>query len=181
METPQSKNVFNPHGTARAEALAGVPLASFGRRLAAYAIDIFVVCITYGPAILASKYFFEDVLHLKEDVYDSGHVHVRLDFDRMTEAAWVLWLILYFGLIVWKTNGLTPGKRLLRIRIASLEHDKITLWQSIERALGYGASALEGGFGFIQYFLYPNHRCVHDRIAETIVIMDPARTKPPGE
>jgi hypothetical protein len=31
---------------------------------------------------------------------------------------------------------------------------------------------LEGGFGFIQYFIEPNHRCVHDRIAETIVIRD---------
>ena len=38
----------------------------------------------------------------------------------------------------------------------------MTLWQSIERALGYGESALEAGFGFMQYFLYPNHRCVHD-------------------
>jgi uncharacterized RDD family membrane protein YckC len=178
MKTPDSKSVFNPHETARAEALAGVALAPFSRRLAAYAIDIFLVCITYGPALLASKYLIEGVLHLKENLYDSDHVHVRLDFHLMGELAWTLWLILYFGLIVWKTNGLTPGKRLLRIRIVSLEHDKITLWQSIERALGYGASMLEGGFGFIQYFLYPNHRCVHDRIAETIVIRGPAPTKP---
>jgi hypothetical protein len=48
-------------------------------------------------------------------------------------------------------------------------------WQAIERALGYGASALECGFGFIQYFLYKNHTCVHDRIAETIVVKDVKR------
>jgi uncharacterized RDD family membrane protein YckC len=181
MNAPKKLNVFNPHETARAEALAGAPLAPFGRRLAAYAIDIFLVCITYGPAILASKYLIEDVLHLKENLYDSGHVHVRLDFHEMKDLAWVLWLVLYFGLIVWKTNGLTPGKRLLRIRIVSLVHDRITLWQAIERAMGYGASMLEGGFGFIQYFIYPNRTCVHDRIAETIVIGEPARSKTPDK
>lgn len=37
---------------------------------------------------------------------------------------------------------------------------------------------LEGGFGFIQYFIHPNHRTVHDRIAETIVVKDSAGTKP---
>src|ERR1035438_6794622 len=93
MKTPHSKSVFNPHETARAEALAGAPLAPFGRRLAAYAIDIFLVCITYGPALLASKYLIEDVLHLKENLYDSGHVHVRLDFHLMGELAWTLWLV----------------------------------------------------------------------------------------
>jgi hypothetical protein len=31
---------------------------------------------------------------------------------------------------------------------------------------------LEGGFGFVQYFLHPNHCCVHDRIAETIVVKE---------
>ena len=41
---------------------------------------------------------------------------------------------------------------------------------SDKRALGYGASALEFGFGFIQYFIHPNRRTVHDRIAETIVV-----------
>ena len=44
------------------------------------------------------------------------------------------------------------------------------LWQSLERALGYGASFLEGGFGFLQYFIHRNRQTVHDRIAETIVV-----------
>lgn len=179
MKKTGKDSFFNPHETTRAEALAGAPLASFGRRLSAYAIDIFLVSVAYFPAVLVLKYLFEDVLQLREDLYDSGHVHVRLNFHGMTELAWVIWLVLYFGLIVWKTNGLTPGKRLLRIRVVSLTHTKITLWQSIERALGYGASMLEGGFGFIQYFIYPNHCCVHDRIAETIVVRDGIEPKSP--
>jgi uncharacterized RDD family membrane protein YckC len=181
MKAAKRQSFFNPHETARAQALAGAPLASFGRRFAAYAIDIFLVAITFSPALFVSKYFALNVLHLKENIYDSGRTQVKLDFHLMHELAWALWLVLYFGLIVWKTNGLTPGKRLLRIRVASLMHDRITLWQAVERALGYGASMLEGGFGFIEYFIDPNHCCTHDRIAETIVINDPARAKPPRD
>jgi len=44
------------------------------------------------------------------------------------------------------------------------------LWQSFERALAYGASFLELGFGFVQFFMHRNRQTVHDRIAETIVV-----------
>jgi uncharacterized RDD family membrane protein YckC len=93
---------------------------------------------------------------------------------------WTAFLVLYFGLFFRFTNGLTPGKRLLGIRVVSLTHPKLSLWQSIERALGYGASALEAGFGFFQYFLNPNHQCAHDRLAETIVVLNrPNRVQEP--
>jgi uncharacterized RDD family membrane protein YckC len=60
----------------------------------------------------------------------------------------------------------------MRIRVVSTAHEHLSLWSCIERALGYGASALEGGFGFVQYFIHPNRRTVHDRIAETIVVKE---------
>ena len=175
MQFIRKPGVFNPHETARSESLAGVPLASFGRRLAAYLIDMVLVFGTYGPAMAGLRYLLFEVLGMHEDLYHSAHVQVRFEFQMVTEVAWVFWLVLYFGLVVWKTNGFTLGKRLLHIRVVSLTHERITFWQSTERALGYGASALEGGFGFLQYFLYPNHRCVHDRIAETIVIAEPTK------
>jgi hypothetical protein len=43
---------------------------------------------------------------------------------------------------------------------------------AIDRALGYAASSLEAGFGFLQYFTHPNCQTIHDRIAETIVDLD---------
>ena len=86
--------------------------------------------------------------------------------------------MLYFGLATYFGKGRTPGKRLLGIRVVSLVYQRLGLWHSIERALGYAASALEFGFGFLQYFVHPNRRTVHDRIAETIVVVErrsPAR------
>ena len=52
----------------------------------------------------------------------------------------------------------------------SINHKHLTLWHSIERSLGYYASSLEFGFGFLEYFIDYNRRTVHDMIAETIVI-----------
>jgi hypothetical protein len=90
MNKDKKRLFFNPHGTARAESLAGVPLASFGQRLAAYTIGIFLVGITYGPAMAGLRHFFEDTLHLKEEIYQSAHMSVRLDFHRTTEMVWIV-------------------------------------------------------------------------------------------
>jgi uncharacterized RDD family membrane protein YckC len=166
--------IFNPHESHRAHALEGSPLAPFGRRFSAVAIDFVILALTNAPVKLALQYLIEQKLRIGEDLFHSSgqHVHVQVQFrmDLTLELLWTLWLLLYFGLFLRFTNGLTPGKRLLRIRVVSLTHDRLTFWQSVERALGYGASALEGGFGFLQYFLNPNHQCAHDRLAETIVV-----------
>lgn len=79
---------------------------------------------------------------------------------------------LYFGLFLWRWNGQTPGKRLMKIRVVSLVHRHMTFWHSVERALGYGAAALEAGFGFIQFWIHPYRRCAQDRLAETIVVTE---------
>jgi uncharacterized RDD family membrane protein YckC len=163
MQTNKKGLFFDPHGTARAEALAGVPLARFWQRAAAFAIDFALVILTYSPVEVARQYLWLSYQHQKMDI------HAEFDFHHWTN---VIWMVVYFGLFVWKTNGLTPGKRLLRIRVVSLTRERISFWQAAERALGYGASVLEGGLGFVQYFTAPNHCTVHDRIAETIVVRD---------
>jgi hypothetical protein len=84
------KGRFDPHDSARAVYLTGVPLASFGRRFAAYFIDFLLVIVTWAPAEIARQY---------------------------------------------------------------------------------------AGFGFLQYFTARNHCCVHDRIAETIVVNERAMKK----
>jgi uncharacterized RDD family membrane protein YckC len=78
--------------------------------------------------------------------------------------------ILYFALSFYFYNGQTIGKFLLRIRVLSLYHEHIGMWHCIERSLGYFASALEFGFGYIQAFWNPNRMTLHDKIGETIVV-----------
>jgi len=68
--------------------------------------------------------------------------------------------LLFFCLSHDWGNGKTLGKRLTGIRVVSLLHPRPSLWHALERSLGYGAAALELGFGFLQYFIRgsPAHR-----------------------
>ncbi len=52
----------------------------------------------------------------------------------------------------------------------SLTGERMGLWQSIERGLGYGAAVLEAGLGFLQFFWDRNRMRAQDRFAETLVI-----------
>jgi uncharacterized RDD family membrane protein YckC len=115
-------------------------------------------------AILGSRLLIAlDLLHLEEDV--------KFKFNFQNPWSFVF-IVLYFGFFTFLTNGKTLGKWIMRIRVLSVSHGKISLWHSIERSLGYAASTLEFGFGFVQYFIHPNRCTVHDRIAETIVVKE---------
>jgi len=161
---------YDAHETERMHQLHGAELASFKARLLAFIIDVgaafllFVLLLILGVR-LGSRL---GLLKLESDV--------RLEFD-LHHWYSLIFIVLYFGLSTYLGNGQTLGKRLLGIRVISLVHERMSLWHSVERALGYGASALEFGFGFIQYFIHRNRRTVHDRIAETIVVKEDRRAR----
>jgi uncharacterized RDD family membrane protein YckC len=148
------------------KAVDGMPLAPFWRRGIALAIDFLIA----GTLFMLIVYPISLLLFRLKVIQPEEELILKMNFFQNWYS--VVWLVLYFGLATYWGNGKTPGKALLKIRIVSLVHERIGLWHSIERALGYGASALEFGFGFIQYFIHPNKRTVHDRIAETIVVLD---------
>jgi uncharacterized RDD family membrane protein YckC len=140
-------------------ALDGIELASFARRTGAIFIDMFAMIVIF--AIFAVPVGFWAKNH---------NVSLKMEFNPFHNWYSTLLPVVYFGVVVWLTNGRTLGKWLTGIRIISLTHERIGLWHSIERALGYGASLLEAGSGFFQYLIHPNRQTVHDRIAETVVV-----------
>jgi len=156
---------FDAHETERMKQLEGSPLASFGSRAAAFLID-FVLSALIGTMVAVPVAVLLQRL---------GWLHEQDIMLRFNFKTWysLLAVVVYFGLATYFGRGKTIGKALLRIRVVSLLRERLSFWHSLERALGYGASALEGGFGFIQYFFHPNHRTTHDRIAETIVVAEP--------
>lgn len=156
-------DLFHAHESERLLALDGVPLAAFRSRAAAFVIDLMLILVVYLAINLPSA--------LADRARNPAHP-LLVHFDPFHGLWGVVALVLYFGILTYIGNGRTPGKRLLGIRVVSAAHDRLSFWQCVERALGYGASALEGGFGFVQYFIHPNHRTVHDRIAETIVVKE---------
>jgi uncharacterized RDD family membrane protein YckC len=156
---------YNAHETERMNQVHGAPLASFKARAIAFVIDFFIAFVLFVAVFILGARLTSSLGLLKIET------SVNLEFD-LHHWYSILFVVLYFGLSTYLGNGKTPGKWLVGIRVVSLAHERMSLWHSFERALGYGASALEFGFGFIQYFIHPNRRTVHDRIAETIVVKD---------
>jgi uncharacterized RDD family membrane protein YckC len=158
---------YNARETERMRELDGVELASFSSRAAAFFIDFLIAGALFLGALVAVGKLLNRFTSLGKSNQD---IHLELNFFHNWYS--VLYLVVFFGLSLNLGNGRSLSKRAMGIRVVSLIHHKISLWHSIERALGYGASALEFGFGFVQYYIHPNRRTVHDRIAETIVIRD---------
>lgn len=148
---------FHAHDSDRLEALDGLPLATFGQRALGYFTDVFIAILIWVPLESLWRRY---VLHQSD-------IELRWDFH---EVGNLVVLVFYFAAFHYFANGRTPGKMLARTRIVSLTSERLGLWQSIERALGYGAAILEGGLGFFQFFWDKNRMCAQDRLAETIVI-----------
>jgi uncharacterized RDD family membrane protein YckC len=165
---------YDAHETERMHQVHGAQLASFKARAGAFVIDFVLAFILFAAVFILGARLASSLglLKLKADV--------TLKFD-LHHWYSLLVVVLYFGLSTYLGNGRTIGKRLAGIRVVSLAHERMTLWQSFERALGYGASALEFGFGFIQFFIHPNRRTVHDRIAETIVVKEGSKAGIPAD
>ncbi len=155
---------YNAHETDRMLSLHGSPLASFTRRGTAFFIDIAIAAMLFG----ISAFFIGPLLVDNGWIKNDDEIIFALNLNWYS----ITWTVLYFSLATYWGNGKTVGKRIMKIRTVSLVHKHISLWHSLERALGYGASTAEFGFGFIQYFIHPNKRTLHDKIAETIVIKD---------
>lgn len=153
----KSPRRFHMHETSRMLALEGLPLAAFWQRVVGYLVDIAIALVFWVPLEFSVRRYLlhEERIDLKWDFHEIGNIVVML---------------LYFAISNYFGNGRTFGKWIARTRIMSLTGERLGVWQSIERALGYGAAILEGGLGFAQFFWDHNRMCAQDRLAETIVI-----------
>ena len=155
--THRDRQQFQAHESPRMQQLDGVLLATFWQRLLGYLIDMALAVLIWAPMEIAWRVL---VLHEQQ-------VHISWDFH---EVGNVIVVVLYYGIANYAGNGRTPGKWVARTRAVSLTGERMGFWQSIERALGYGAAVLECGLGFLQYFWSENRMCAQDRLAETIVV-----------
>ena len=158
--TPQKQETprrFHSHESTRLHALEGLPLAAFWQRFLGYAIDLLLAVAVWAPLEYSWRHY---VLH-------QDHVDLKWDFH---EPGNIVVMVLYWAVVNYLGNGQTPGKWIARTRAMSLTSERLGVWQSIERALGYGAAVLELGLGFAQFFWDRNRMCAQDRLAETIVV-----------
>ena len=156
-----ARRYFHAHETACADELEGLPLAGFGRRVLGYLIDLLIVILLWVPFDL----FW--VRYVNHEWTGQSDYRATFDFHEWRN---IVAALVYFVLVNFLSNGRSLGKWIAGTRVVSLKGRRLSLWQCIERVLGYGASTAEAGLGFIQYFFSPNRMCSHDRLAETIVV-----------
>jgi uncharacterized RDD family membrane protein YckC len=159
---------YHAHAGARADSLNGLLLATFWQRLLGYCVDLLIAVVIWFPLEFSWRHFFlrEADIHLVWNFHEAGNIVV---------------MVLYWGLANYFGNGQTPGKLIAHTQVLSLTSERMGLWQSVERGLGYGAAVLELGLGFLQFFWDRNRMCAQDRLAETIVVdVRKQRLRQPG-
>jgi hypothetical protein len=91
-------------------------------------VDLIVAVLLWAPLEFAWRRY---LLH-QNDIDLKFHFH---------EAGDVIVLLAYLGASL--------GKSVARTQAMSLTSKRMGAWQSVERALGYGAAVLEGWLGFV--------------------------------
>jgi uncharacterized RDD family membrane protein YckC len=181
--------LFSARETELLRELDGLELAGFWQRAVAFLIDCFLMAVLLSAVATLALPGWQRLRQMQghsapaeyrlpgvvKEVPVRGMKLQLLNVEAnefIHVVATVVVPVLYCGVLLWTGKGRTPGKRLLKIRVVSLAHRNITFWHAVERALGYGAAALELGFGFAQFFIHPYRRCAQDRLAETIVVTE---------
>jgi len=86
--------------------------------------------------------------------------------------------LLYFVLF-FRFGGRTPGKRLFRLKVIDLGgKPRLDWYRCFERAHGYVCSGLFASLGFWQVLWNKQGLAMHDKIADTTVILLPKKKRP---
>ncbi|MEI9933263.1 MAG: RDD family protein [Ferruginibacter sp.] len=148
-------------------------LAPYSKRIFSFIIDVVLLTLLY---ILLEIIFQVLGFHIKKIKVES-FTHIEFDAENLSAVAKIIIQsilvsipTLYFTLTIFFLNGQTLGKKLFKIKVVSVYHKKLGFWHCLERSLGYVASTLEFGLGFLQAIWNHNRMTLHDKIAETIVI-----------
>jgi uncharacterized RDD family membrane protein YckC len=158
---------------------AGVPLADFGQRVAAYIIDMALLAVV--GLIFAVPALFLLIHKMSEPVVLSQDTAPDLFFLRflLFELGFVVLLMLLYYLYAVEymhRSGQTIGKKIMKIRIVPIDPSRtLTRWMATKRYLvEYVAGT------FIPFFRYldglwqlvdkPFQQALHDKVAQTVVV-----------
>ena len=86
---------------------------------------------------------------------------------------------LYFTLCHSSRRGQTLGKRLLGLRVVQLAGERLSLFESFERAAAYVEIPATLGLCLISLWRDPNRRLPHDRVVHTAVLLVPKGPRQP--
>lgn len=131
--------------------------ASFDQRLMASAIDYFLLLIIYVVVVLFTYVFVDQKMF------------------RIGTAVFFLILVpvakmIYASIAEASVKQVTIGKRLMDIKVADMLGNRLSLGASFARNIAKIISTLPLFIGYFYSFLNKKQQCLHDVIADTLVI-----------
>lgn len=168
-------------------------LAPMPRRLGAYVLDSLLLgVLAFGILMLfAAPLFFVNYSSVEVSNEAVGHA-VRIGEDSMMNGSRVasslallpiLFMAFLFGIFslfttifLWATNGYTPGKWILKMRVVKINGKKISFLDAFLREFvikGIANSVLSGFLNIISFiwaYVTDDHKTAHDLVAQTRVV-----------
>ncbi|MGZ3755916.1 MAG: RDD family protein [Mucilaginibacter sp.] len=132
---------------------------SFDQRLLASALDWFFVATACTIIIFVISVFVTDRV-----------VRIGLAISLLLVIPVVK--LIYHVVMESSAKQATYGKQLLRIRVTDIEGCRIRFGQAAGRNLAKIFSVLSMGIGYLYSFFNKKQQCLHDIIAETLVVKD---------
>jgi uncharacterized RDD family membrane protein YckC len=132
---------------------------SFDQRLLASAIDWFLVSVAFvTPAFIA-------VLFVNNKI-----IRIAIAFSLLIIIP--LAKIIYHIIMETSVKQATYGKQVLKIKVCDMEGRRIPISQSISRNLAKILPVLTLGIGYLFAFFNRKQQCLHDMVAETLIVKD---------
>lgn len=161
-----------PNGI-RSNAESGLPMAAVTDRALAFAFDL---CLWAPLSMLVTKATWRDFqLH---QMIEPGSAESIILFATAAFFS-ILFMLIIQTLMIWAW-GVTPGKKLLNLRVESVDGGRLSLGASFLRAILQWLELVCLGLPFLEILSHPERRPWHDRIAESrVVSMRQVLSKPP--
>ena len=151
-------------------------VAGIKRRFFALILDILILGVLGGAVIYPMEFslnqnleeLVEIVQHRLENSQDPTASSLILIFIycALKICLWSLYFIVFIG-----KCGQTPGKKILGLKVLKFNGQPVNYKSAgIRTLIGYPLSWLTFGIGFIWALLDKNNQCLHDKIADTLVI-----------
>lgn len=143
-----------------------LPIAGIGFRSLAYLADVLLLIVVWMVAYFLFTLAVSDTLALFQSLSGLGQTLVVVG---MFATQWLYWSLFE---IFW--NGQTPGKRLMRIRVARVDGSPAGALESFVRNLCRAVDFLPFFYatGVVTMLLNAQHRRLGDLIAGTVLLRD---------
>ncbi len=146
--------------------------AGFVSRLLAFVIDVVMVTLIvliFNSAVAIVLGFFNiDVAALVQS--DNSFTTIAALIFVFGNMLVVMSVWVFYFIVAWTLVGQTIGKRILGLRVVSVDGNLITFKQAVFRYAGYWLSAMPLFLGFLWVLVDDERRSWHDKIARTCVI-----------